>query len=174
MNNQQNNFHKGFTLIETLFAILIFSTALISLLSIAGKGISATQNVRQETTAHYLAQEGLEVVRNIRDSNFITGAPSWDDGFSQCFSTSSSSCNLVYDQNKVPVLDTCTSPCYIQESNGAFITMSGASTSPYSRAIVVTPIGNANDEYLVTSEVSWNAKTIERSVKLETLLKKWQ
>lgn len=173
MNTQQNNFHKGFTLIETLFAILIFSTALISLLSIAGKGISATQNVRQETTAHYLAQEGLEVVRNIRDSNFVTGAPSWDDGFSQCFSTSSS-CNLVYDQNKVPVLDTCTSPCYIQESNGAFITLSGAPISQYSRSIVVTPVGSSNDEYLVTSEVSWKAKTIERSVILETILKKWQ
>jgi Tfp pilus assembly protein PilV len=63
--------HSGFTLIETLFSILIFSAALISLLAISSKGISATNEVKNETMAYYLAQEGLEVVRNIRDNNFL-------------------------------------------------------------------------------------------------------
>jgi Tfp pilus assembly protein PilV len=74
-------YRDGFTLIETLFAILIFSAALVSLLVIAGKGISATGQVKNETIAFYLAQEGLEVVRNIRDSNFVSGN-TWDGGFS--------------------------------------------------------------------------------------------
>lgn len=166
---------KGFTLIETLFAILIFSAALISLMTIAGRGIAATGSAREQLEAHYLAQEGLEVVRNIRDQNFVSHG-NWDDGFTQC--TSTSPCKLVYGnpQTAVPTLTTCVfsgGGCLVYGVNGAYVdqTVPGAAPLAYSREVYVKP---ATDEYEVVSKVIWTSRTIQRTVELDTILKKWE
>lgn len=180
MNFLKNQPHKGFTLIETLFAILIFSAALISLMTIAGRGISATSSAREQISAHYLAQEGLEIVRNIRDTNFVNGA-SWDTGFTACVAPAT--CRVTYGAGVVtPTLDPCTgSTCAVWQSNGDYVDAGfpGAAASPYSRTVTVTPVINSSqasttEEYLVTSTVGWTSRTISRSVTLKTLLKKWQ
>jgi prepilin-type N-terminal cleavage/methylation domain-containing protein len=169
---------KGFTLIETLFAILIFSTALVSLIAIAGRGISAADSAREQTVAHYLAQEGIEAARNMRDTNWLAHAP-WDANFNTC--TQNAPCKVDYQGgNSTPLLATCGNPScpLVQESNGDFV--DGPSTSsPYTRTIYVTPqdIDQATTlprEYEVVSTVSWKSKTIQRTVTLQTLLKEWR
>lgn len=65
----KNNFKKlekqkkGFTLIETLVAIAILVTGVIGPLSIAYQGVSLSLLARDQITASFLAQEGLEFVR---------------------------------------------------------------------------------------------------------------
>jgi len=54
---------KGFTLIETLVAIAILITSVIGPLSIAYQGVSLSLLARDQITASFLAQEGLEFVR---------------------------------------------------------------------------------------------------------------
>lgn len=177
-------FQKGFTLIETLFAILIFSVALVSLLLIAGRGISATGSARQQITAHYLAQEGLEVVRNMRDQNFINvfidensnPAPSWSDGFSSC---QSGRCIVKYNDQtpgQVPGLEMCQgNDCPVYELDGFFMDPgSGATPSGYERLIKITAVSFGGiTEYHVECTVTWEAKGVERSLTLQTFLKKW-
>lgn len=175
--NTAKDVHKGFTLIETLFAILIFSAALISLLAISGKGISATNEVKNESTAYYLAQEGLEVVRNIRDTQFITlqggGSGAWTDGFlgtPDCGAPAG--CYVVYSNAGVPTLSEVSgASAEILLDNGLY----GNTGTPtgFSRVISVQP-GLGLDEYVITSRVEWQAKTIKKSVTLQTILKKWQ
>jgi type II secretory pathway pseudopilin PulG len=178
MNNSSNN-HKGFTLIETLFAVLLFSASLVSLMAIAGRGIAAANSAREQTTAHYLAQEGLEVVRNIRDSNFMNQG--WDTGFSQC--TQNNPCHVEYTQTSIPTLELCqTDPvngCQVGINNDAFVNEGEGSPSGYLRKIYVIPGGidpntQTITEYQVVSKISWKSKTVDRAVTLETLLKKWQ
>lgn len=163
--------HAGFTLLETLFAILIFSAALISLMAISSKGISATYQVKNETTAFYLAQEGLEVVRNIRDSNFnnSSGGTTWNALISQCEGTS---CEVVYN-GLIPSIGVCQQCEVFQNAAGYYVNGTGTPTG-FFREITLTPQGTTQDEYLVTSRVRWQAKNIERKVELQTLLKKWQ
>lgn len=162
--------HAGFTLLETLFAILIFSAALISLMAISSKGISATNQVKNETTAFYLAQEGLEVVRNVRDSNFnASGGVLWNTLINQCEGTS---CEVVYN-GLVPSISTCQQCEVFQNAAGYYVNGTGTPTG-FFREITLTPQGTTQDEYLVTSKVRWQAKNIERKVELQTLLKKWQ
>lgn len=61
-------------MIELIVAIFIIVTALVSILSLANRNIQA-QNINENTlTASLLAQEGLEIIRNMRDSN-------WQDGY---------------------------------------------------------------------------------------------
>lgn len=84
-----NKTHSGFTLIETLIAILILMTTVVAILSLISSIIFSTRNQIRETTAKYLIQEGVEYIRNNRDSALNSGA-SWTD-----FSTSGSSCPPV-------------------------------------------------------------------------------
>ncbi len=177
-NNSTTKYAHGFTLIETLFAILIFSAALVSLLAIAGKGITATGQVKNETVAFYLAQEGLEVVRNVRDSNFVSGNP-WDTGFASgpdCSTTNGTGCYLEFTGG-VPKLAQISNQTDAEIFfNAGLYADQGQTSTGFSRTIEVTPVANGGtpDEYTVTSRVRWQSRGITRSVELTTLLKKWR
>lgn len=70
--------HQGFTLIEGIIAIAIISTALIVGLSLAYSNLIAAQNNSDRIIAANLAQEGIEVMRNIRDSNWLRREANFD------------------------------------------------------------------------------------------------
>lgn len=78
---------KGFTLIEGLVAISILSISVTAPLLIAQKGVSSAVYARDQVTAFYLAQEAVEYIRNMRDTNRITGSALWLDGLAPCLST---------------------------------------------------------------------------------------
>ena len=179
----KQSFHAGFTLLETLFSILIFSAALVALMTIAARGISATESAQQETVAHYLAQEGLETARNVRDTNYANSISPWDSGFSQCVAPAG--CKVVYGSS-APTLSvsTCVSivtnhvtACPVAQDliTGKF--NDGPTYSVYARSVVATPVppttGTVPDEYTVTSTVTWTFRSIPRTVSLSTILKDW-
>jgi len=62
---------KSFTLVETIIAITIFSIGVVGIFSSFPRVIEYFSQSRDRFIASQLAQEGLEVVRNIRDSNYI-------------------------------------------------------------------------------------------------------
>ena len=68
------SFTTGFTLIETFVAILILTLAITGPMSIAQKGLQSSILAKDKTTAAYLAQDAIEFIRSIRDSNFYVGA----------------------------------------------------------------------------------------------------
>jgi type II secretory pathway pseudopilin PulG len=73
----------AFTLVEAMVAISILSLAVTGPLVIAQKGIGSAIYARDEITAFYLAEEAVEYIRNVRDSNRISGT-SWLSQFSGC------------------------------------------------------------------------------------------
>jgi type II secretory pathway pseudopilin PulG len=81
----------GFTLVETLVAIGVLMISIAGPLVVASKGLNAALFARDQLMASYLAQETLELVKNIRDNNLsISPTPKeWDDGFALCTSASS-------------------------------------------------------------------------------------
>ena len=62
---------SGFTLVETLVAVAIFASAITALISITARGINDNVFVKNKLIASYLSQEGIELVRNIRDTNAV-------------------------------------------------------------------------------------------------------
>ncbi len=64
---------KGLSLIEMTIAIAILVVALLSALILATFGLVAGGESQMRVVAINLAREGVEVVRNIRDSNWLAG-----------------------------------------------------------------------------------------------------
>ena len=67
----------GFTIIELIIAIFILSFSILGVYNAFSVVIILTHGATDRFTAAYLAQEGLEIIRNIRDSNWIDGAADW-------------------------------------------------------------------------------------------------
>ena len=65
---QKNKRSRAFTLVETLVAISIFTVSLLGLMSILAQGIADTNYAKRKIIASYLAQEGIEYIRNFRDT----------------------------------------------------------------------------------------------------------
>jgi len=74
MNKVNNNrLKKGFGLLEVLLAGVIIITVLGALVLLGRNTINNSTYNQQRTEALFLAQQGIEMVRQIRDSNYIDG-----------------------------------------------------------------------------------------------------
>lgn len=62
----------GFTLVEVLVSIFILSIATSAILFFIVDSLSSAQTIKNNYTASLLAQEGMEIVRNIRDNEWFT------------------------------------------------------------------------------------------------------
>lgn len=77
--------HKaGFTFIETMIAIAVLLIAIVAPMSLAHQGVQAARLAQDEIVAFYLAQEGIEVVRNMRDENKLVGTTQLADALVPC------------------------------------------------------------------------------------------
>lgn len=68
---QNDNLQKGFTLVETLVSISIFTISILGLMFVLSQGVSDTNYAKKKIIAGYLAQEGIEYMRNMRDTYMI-------------------------------------------------------------------------------------------------------
>lgn len=65
---------QGFTFVETLVAITVLLIAVVAPMSLAQDGILAARLAQDQIVAFYLGQEGIEVVKNLRDNNRLANA----------------------------------------------------------------------------------------------------
>jgi len=67
----------GFTLIEVVVAIFVLIVGVVGVFTAIQNITFSSQINSSKLTAAYLAQEGIELVRNKRDSNWLAGE-TWD------------------------------------------------------------------------------------------------
>lgn len=70
---------KGFTLVETVVAVSVLIIGVLGVFTVVQNITFSSQVNSSKFTAAYLTQEGIELVRNKRDSNWLAGQP-WDSG----------------------------------------------------------------------------------------------
>jgi len=69
---------KGFTILEVLVAVLVITVGVLAAFRMAQNITVFSRINASRLTATYLAQEGIELVRNQRDNNWLQGSD-WDD-----------------------------------------------------------------------------------------------
>jgi len=148
----------GFTLIEIMVAISVFSVGILGVYALVPAAIFLGAENSDRFVASQLALEGLEIVRNIRDSNWLeqTNTPSnlWDEGLDNC----SAGCEADYTalQNIEPTLTSYGVGRYLKLDNQGFFNYSnGVSTEKFKRKITITNDVNALN---VSVEVEWSKK----------------
>lgn len=189
--NFLKNINKGFTMIETLVAISIFTISVISLTSVLYSGVKNINYAKKKIVAIYLAQEGLEEVRNLRDTYVLYeegGSPTsgWVDfetKVSACDSGSGNVCyvntdTLNYGSTDRPItaaeIYSCTSgvcpSLLFDESSGRYNYFSGVDTD-YVRETSIEYINT--DEMKVVVRVSWMQGSGSHEVSFSENLFNW-
>lgn len=68
---KQPTVQSGYSLVEVLVAVSVLLLAIVGPLTIASKGLQNASTAKQQTTAFFLAQEGLEAVAKLRDEGAL-------------------------------------------------------------------------------------------------------
>lgn len=160
----------GFTLIETLVAVTILTLAVVGPLFTANRAIVAAQMSRDQLTASYLAQEGIEYVRAVRDNEYLAVYPNTSMAWSNFLNKSSVSlcsatalCNLGPQIGGTPCLGT--SSCAASFS----LTVNGTS---FARTIQVFAVSLTEES--IVSTVKWSFHNVQHSVTVTDHLTSWQ
>ena len=157
---------KGFSFIEVLVSIFILVIAITASFSVLRGILSYNVTNSSRLVAAYLAQEGIEIVRNIRDGNWLESRSnsliSWDEGIgtgSNC--VGANGCVADYNHSyssdqKDPKLPAYTGQPLNIDSYGLYGYGSSTTPTKFQRKIVITPEGI--NELKVNVTVSWQEK----------------
>jgi prepilin-type N-terminal cleavage/methylation domain-containing protein len=165
---------KGFTIIESLIAIAVLVTVVMGTMAVVQTGISSYIYSKDQIVAFYLAQEGFEQIRNLRDENRLKNLH-WLAGISQQSSDPcyfSNACYVDVVANPVPIRCGASGcPVLRQSATGYFGYDLGWSPSKFTRVITLRSINE--DEIAITVEVSWVKGIVSREFKARENLLNW-
>jgi prepilin-type N-terminal cleavage/methylation domain-containing protein len=160
MNKKNNKKNQGFSIIEVMVCVTIILVTFTSIYTLINHSMVFHDLAYSKLTASYLAQEGIEIVRNIRDNNYIRNG-SWNAGLNtgnyQVQYNSTSLSPYTGDNLKI-------------NSSGLY-NYSDGETTRYNRMISIEKIGN--NEIRVTSIVKWSNRGINFDIQVEDHLYNW-
>lgn len=164
--NTMNN-TKGFTLLEVILAIFVIFIGITGALALITFSISGVAINKSRIIASELTQEGMEVVRNIRDTNWLKNV-TWDSGLTD------DNWRIQYNSQALIVF----SDTFIQKNSDGYYGyngiggFSGGSNTLFKRKITIDHI-NTN-QIKVISEVAWTERNRSFSVSAENRLYGWK
>ncbi len=166
---KKNKNKKGFTILELLITSAVLSIGVLAIASMIINSFSRTVLLSNNMTASYLAQEGFEVVRRIRDKNFnmayadSVDRPDWDKGLLDGDTEATGS--VYYDSTE---LGNNHNEYLKVDSSGLLSYSPGGTETTFKREILLEKkyfdFENGTGEYiLVTVVVTWEEKGEETS-----------
>lgn len=154
---------NGFTLIETLVAIALLTVAIVAPMALTAKSLATAYYARDQITSFYLAQEAIEAVRAIRDSQILQIAQSGDSTGIDLFGP-------IPDDNQPFIIDAregdpsvaiveCTGECPRLQTDGTLygydICPDGSCDTYFTRTVEADFVEDNPDEIRVTVTVRW-------------------
>jgi hypothetical protein len=161
--------NKGFGLLGVIIAIFITSIGLVSILALASMSLKSSTSGKMRLIASGLAQEGIEIVRDIRRSNADWIDWEWYGANGAIAASSSQSYRVQYDSTS---LTTPYSGAYLKmDANGLYQYDSGPDTL-FKREITLKKISYR--EVKVVAEVKWQIKGKWHYLTIEDRLWNWK
>jgi hypothetical protein len=136
----------------------ILIIGIISSFILVTRALYNTSIIQDRLTASFLAQEGLELVREIRDSNYINrinnGTGNWNDGLQP------GTYRISFENGLEKISDSSSSEAtlYFHDDTGLFNYDSSGALTSFNRQIQIDPI--SDHELRITVTVSWQTKGI--------------
>jgi len=170
----------GFTIVELIIAIFILSFSIFGVYNAFSTVIVLTHGASDRFIAAYLAQEGLEIIRNIRDNNWISGQSNWRQGLDVC----DEGCEADYTTGTDVPGASSLEPWSMEgnflkiNDSGFYDYSNGSPNSKFKRKITTTFLGN----YIVKVSVlvTWeekptilNPSATQGSIEAEETLYNW-
>jgi len=168
---------KAFTLIEVIVATFIITVGIGGVYVLIQKTISDTTLLTGRFTAIYLAQEGVEIVKNIRDTNFIKiyegelSEDQWTQGLTGC----ESGCGADFNDS---FLSLGNDDIFLKKDEGGFYDYESVTDAPFKRKITIFDLvdldgDDIDDQIKVLVEVSWKEKGNDYKVTVQENVYNW-
>jgi prepilin-type N-terminal cleavage/methylation domain-containing protein len=152
---------NGFTLIELVIAIFILVVAIIGVYNAFSIIVVMTTDSSSRFTAAYLAQDGMEIIRNIRDNNWVLDQP-WKTGLTGCEAGCEADYKTGTSQEITPLREYPEGGNYlrINDNNGfySYDETGEYATTKFKRKITIEEDPMNEDTLYVSVEVTWNEK----------------
>jgi len=172
----QNIHPSGFTLVETLVAIAILLIAVLAPMHIVNQSIKASVGSREQLTATFLAQEGIEVIIRLRDNDVLDTDDDetwdWKNDTGQlghlieaCVDGTGCDYDFVSDD-----FVSCDADCLLyfdaEGTDGVYYSHDDSYTAtPFTREITVAEV--SPQEAKITSTVSWYSAVAGQDVQVQ-------
>ena len=178
-NSNYNSRSSGFTLVETLIAVAILMIAIAGPLTIANQALTSALGSRNAMIATYLAQDGMESIKNIKDNNLTDLAGFAWSNIINTSCTVSSPCSTPQPFNYIGsdannnIICTKVANCklFTNDSKKVYFyggdSTNGDHPTPFTRYYYVNLNGN---EAVVTVVVSWTDGSVPNEIRLQELM----
>jgi hypothetical protein len=166
------NKNTGFTFLEVIIAVFIISLGVVGMVRIIPAIISNTSINSSRFTAAYLAQDGIEIIRNIRDGNWLedrTAPTAWDEGIDGCSGGCEADYTILNQENPavVPYAGR-----YLNIGSSGFYGYSAGVPTKFKRKITV--VAEGGDILKVSADVFWQDKNKNYQFSAQEKLYKWR
>ncbi len=155
--------NAGFTLVEALVSLLIFSIALTAIFSLLTNNLKNASLVEHNFIASGLVQEGMETLRNIRDNEWhlsnTFGATIPDGSYRVQWNS----------QALLPFAD-----LFLKKDSGnGLVSYDGAGNNTiFKRTVIISTVSGVEKRVVIT--VAWNERGISKSISAEDHLFNWK
>ncbi len=178
MPNKTLKLNKGFTLLEVIIAIFIISVGVGGVAKIMPSLIAGTSVSQSRLVVAYLAQEGVEIVRNIRDTNWLEDhnrgdSTPWDEGFFSPVNCANG-CEIDYTGLTLedPLFAVYSGRKLKIDPNGFYkYNCPGCPDAKFDRKITITPDGS--DILIIKIDISWQDRGKFYNFPVQEKLYKW-
>jgi len=152
--------NKGFSLIGVMVTLFIVAVGLTSIIALTSSALNSSNASKMRLIASSLAQESIEIVRDIRRSNI-----EWDDWYS---TISDGDYRVQY--NNTSLLAFVDTPLMINANN--YYQYDTGNNSAFSRKVTFTKL-SAN-ELKLSVEIKWKLKSQWSYLTVENRLWNWK
>jgi len=165
---------NAFTLVEVLIAITILTIGILSGFILVTRALYNVAVIKDRLTASFLAQEGIELTRQIRDSNFLRilngESADWRDGLgagSYIIESKAGSDESIQLVSITP----SEAPDFFYNDTLKIYNYSTGEPTNFNMEIKITTIND--DEIRVESIMQWKTRTIDFDLIVEDHLYNW-
>ncbi len=172
-------------MVEMLVAVSLILLVLPGALSIATKSISLSSYQKNQLIAMYLAEEGQELLRSVRDKNVLTivrdGSGTWNTGFSG-WGCNATACKIDLSEaitsgagnlDNLTLNPNNTYRLYLNVNGFYTHTSAGNTPTPFYRGVFITPVGGLGDQVTIRSVVVWKTTFGRKKVTSSGFLAYW-